>query len=905
MIHPFLGISAALALMAASSTLGAEMTRAVPERFASPEGSEVPDFQRHVLPLLGRLGCNTRSCHGSFQGRGDFRLSLFGYDFKTDHDALLKDKSGRVVLDDPEASKILQKPTLASPHKGGKRLEKDSWQYQLLVRWVEAGAKGVTAPSRFERLEVIPSEVVLSKAEETVSLRVIAYWADGSREDVTPLARFRTNDESVAEVDEAGVVTAKERGDTSVVVFYDNGVAIAQVLRPVASHPGTGTVEAEPAATKVDELIQNKLRKLGIVPSEVCTDSEFLRRLSLDMTGTLPTPEEVEAFVADVSPGKREKKTEELLARPTYAAWWTNLFCDFTGNAPRNLNLQQGTTDQPTRFWYEWIYRRIKENYPYNEIVSGIVLATSRKPGQSYEEFAKEESLYHREKDPADFSRRETMPYFWARGNVRRPEEKALAFSYTFLGVRLECAQCHKHPFDQWTQDDLRQFTAFFQPISVGLGPEKETREVAQKIDAELGLKPGLSNLERNKILATAIKVGTTVSWREVFIAPAAKAPKSVSPKNTKPAKTGRVITPKLLGGEEVSIVDRNDPRTPLMEWLASTDNPYFARAFVNRVWDIYFGSGIINPPDDMNLANPPSNPALLDYLAEGFVSHGYDMQWLHREITTSRAYQRSWRPNDTNELDERNFSRALIRRLPAEVLIDAVSQATASTADLRNKSRMADERAIGPRGSPGIRPVARREYAAKVFGRASRETNCDCSRSNEPNLLQSIYLQNDQELLSAITRPQGWVAETVGSYLRAKAITAANAKARIKAPDPRLIQARAKKIASQETQTRQARDTKDTSTRSDVLEARPATLRTDLRAMEPRAGGDAEDLQPQTFDVDGAIHEAYLRTVSRKPNPEELELARDYFARSADESKGLRDLLWALLNTKEFMTNH
>ena len=328
-------------------------------RFATEAdaATATPDFQRHVLPLMGRVGCNTRSCHGSFQGQGGLRLSLFGYDFAADRETLLKQDSGRVVLDDPEASKILAKPTLAQPHKGGKRFEADSWAYRLLSRWIEGGARGVNAnPVKFDRLEVTPSEVNFTAAGDKVALKVLAHWEDGTVEDVTCLTRFRTNDESIAEVDEDGFVSSRGRGDTHIIAFYDNGVASIPVLRPVSDQTGD-RYPSVATASKVDELVVAKLRKLGVVPSPVCTDAEFLRRVGLDLTGTAPTPAEVEAFLSDPDPAKRAKKVDELLARPTYAAWWTTKLCDYTGAAPQTLNAQQWGNLAP-RQWYEWINQR-------------------------------------------------------------------------------------------------------------------------------------------------------------------------------------------------------------------------------------------------------------------------------------------------------------------------------------------------------------------------------------------------------------------------------------------------------------------------------------------------------------------------------------------------------------------
>ena len=894
MNHRSASLAVAFCLAAAMSPCpAAEMVQPISQRFSQADVQEVPDFQRHVLPLMGRLGCNGRACHGSFQGQGGFRLSLFGYDFKMDHDALHKAGSHRVDVENADASKIIQKPTLSMPHKGGKKLEEGSWQYEVLMRWVEGGAKGVTNPVRFDRLEVIPEEIVFKKEGETVPLKLIAHWQDGTKEDVTCLARFRTNDETIAEIDKDGVVTSKGKGDTAVVAFYDNGVAVTQVILPVSDKVGPNYPDV-PAPTKIDQLVTEKLRKLGVVPSENCTDADFLRRVSLDVTGTLPTPDEVSAFIADSSPNKRQAKVDELLARPSYAAWWTNKLCDITGNSPRSLQLQQVTSDRPTRFFYEWIYKRVKENMPYDKLIAGIVLATSRKPGQSYEDFVKDEGKYYREKDPAVYAERETMPLYWARRNLRTADERALNFSYTFLGVRLECAQCHKHPFDQWTQDDFQQFTAFFRGIGYGFAPD--SRETSRKMLNDIGVSQKMDGNLRRRMLTERMKDGKPIPWQEVFVVANGQAARR-RPNQVQQVKGGRVITPKLLGGDTVSLTDSKDPRAPLMEWMRSKENPYFAKAIVNRVWANYFGRGIINPPDDMNLANPPSNPALLDYLAEAFISHGFDLKWLHREVTASQAYQRSWKTNETNRLDERNFSRAAIRRLPAEVLIDAVAQATASASDLvRRATTYAEERSIGP----GVATYRRggSTYAGRVFGRSLRETNCDCSRTDDPNLLQSIYLQNDGELLTLIDRPGSWLAESAGASVKAR-----NAP-RVNPEDAEALRTMSKRLTEAEKRVAKLRDD-DQDKPADRLEAKLKELRKAYQEKASKVDAAKKKAPALEFDIEKAIREAYSRTLSRMPNTVELTLSRSYFAQSSDEEKGLRDLLWALLNTKEFITNH
>jgi hypothetical protein len=437
------------------------------QRFARPRSDEVPDFQRHVVPLLGSLGCNGRACHGSFQGQGGFRLSLFGYDFEADHAALTGGDEPRVSAADPPASLAVLKPTAAVDHDGGRRIEPGSWQHQLLLAWIAGGAKPA-AENRpeFVGLEVTPPEIVFSAAGQHEPLSVVARWSDGAREDVTPLCRFQTRDESVAIVDRSGVVQSAGAGDTHVVVFYDNGVACVPTLRPISDLVGD-RFPAVATPTRIDELVVARLKKLGIVPSPVCSDEEFLRRASLDLTGTLPTPREVVAFAADGAIDKRRAKIDELLGRPTYAAWWATRLGDWTGNgeATGPVGGEQGLRRRFSQAWYRWLHRRLADNVPYDQIVAGIVLATSRRPDQSFDEYCAEMSSYFRQQDPADFAARETMPLFWSRRALGPSEEKARAFAYSFLGVRLEVSQAPVRSMDE----------AGFRPVR-GLFQRREIR---------------------------------------------------------------------------------------------------------------------------------------------------------------------------------------------------------------------------------------------------------------------------------------------------------------------------------------------------------------------------------------------------------------------------------------------
>jgi hypothetical protein len=1053
----------AAAAAASPSKLNARTALApISSRFAD-DTHETPSFERHVVPLLGKLGCNGRACHGSFQGRGGFRLSLFGYDFKMDHDALMANEDGaRVDLKNPDASLILQKPTLRIDHEGGKRYALGSWEHHVLLRWIQSGAAGVKpSDAHLVRLEVKPAEIRFAKKGEHVDLRTIAHWSDGSSEDVTPLCRYQSNDEQIAKIDASGHVTSGEPGDSHVVAFYDSGVTPVPVMQPVSDLVGPRYPDV-PTPTEIDRLVVKKLRKVGIVPSELCDDGEFLRRVSLDLTGTLPSADEVVAFLGDKSPDKRHKKIDELLERPTYVAWWTTRLCDLTGNTDRALaNITPVNTRIASEEWYDWILKRVRANVPYDKLVEGIVLATSRPQGQTYTEYSNEMTGLYRKTPEGNYADHAGLTHFWARRNIQQPQQKALAFAYTFLGIRIQCAECHKHPFDQWTQEDYKDFTKFFARVRYGTDPSDGAQR-KQLTDA-LGISPKQKIVDIRREYPRLIAEGKIIPFDELFITPlrvraplraqrpgalkrakvAAKAANKVKPvadasnagqttnptggqsasatrksppSGTKPivaqrdekktvsgkvakadpktpgtkppatkspgtkptarkplmamrpgqkrpvAKGGRpalpdLATAKLLGAGNVDLTQYDDPRVPLMNWLRAKNNRFFARAFVNRVWANYFNVGIVNPPDDLSLANPASNAELLDYLAKGFVQHNYDMKWLHREIANSRTYQLSWRPNATNKLDQRNFSHAVVRRLPAEVAYDAVRQATSSDKVARTMRTECNDRAIGIAGTTrrGGRFIS--PYALGLFGRSVRETNCDCDRSNEPSLLQTVFLRNDSEVLAMVGNPQfGWISQITSELAPKPARPAGVKKPAAKKPAEKAAATSAagkaaadhvanaslaaKSDAKPNTQSKavaKKEAAKPTARKQDFLtpeqKARQIAQLTD-RIRKSKEAGKEEQVKQFTARLEEIkrlpvrarpaaplpvlkpssiptatkqelVRRLYLRALSRFPEPQEFDRALAYLDNSNNFYLGMRDLVWAVVNTEEFIVNH
>ncbi len=884
-------------------------------RFADGKTEEIPDFQRHVVPLLGRLGCNSRSCHGSFQGRGGFQLSLFGYDFKADYAALLEEDSARVEVDDVLESLILVKPTDAEMHEGGKRYDQGGWEYHVLRSWIAAGAPATAdEPQKLARLEVFPAELRFGAAGEREPLRAVARWEDGTSEDVTGLCRFTTNDEAIATIDAEGLVTAGDAGDTHVVVSYDNAVIPVPVLRPVSELAGERYPQVA-TSTEVDALVIAKLSKLGILPSGICSDADFLRRVSLDLTGTLPSPEQVQTFLADDSADKRAKLVEELFESPGYAAWWATRFSDWTGNSEAQLNNVFPVRGAASQLWFEWLEQRIATHVPYDEIVEGIVTAESRMPGESYREFCEAMSAACREGGEADFAKRDSLPQFWARINLRMPEEKAIGFAHAFMGIRIQCAQCHKHPFDQWSKDDFDQFAKLFAPIAVPQAPrDRQAREQREEMLAALDTGDLQGNQLRRR-LGELLLDGEVVPFPELTVRTAAarqQRNRRANPNRRNLAGAARVPTGKLLGvDQEISLAE--DPRESLMEWLRDEQNPYFAPALVNRVWANYFGVGLVNPSDDLSLANPPSNRPLMDYLTRGFIESGFDLRWLHRTIVLSDTYQRSFEVNETNATDERNFSRFVPRRLPAEVVHDAVLLATASdeeAAELRNqltRRAIANTYLINRQG-PG-------NFALAVFGQSIRETSCDCDRSDDSSLLQSVFLRNDADVHARLTSPRGWVAQMGKEYqlsgFRQRDPQALRALQRQRQNLQKQLRQQYEKLRSLDPEQRQ-QQAPELRAQIERLRERLAEIGTQGREGMRRDGGQRDPEGPRqsvsphdTERLTPLVEAAYLRSLGRHPEPQEIEASLAFIGESASELEGLEGVLWSLVNTKEFILNH
>ncbi len=634
-------------------------------------------FVRDVEPILNRVGCTAGTCHGAAKGKNGFKLSLRGYDPEFDYDRLVQDLSGRRFnRADPARSLTLLKPTAEVPHGGGQRFDTNSQYYKTILQWISEGVSfGDPKAARVAELEVTPSDIMMRKPALSQQIVVVAHYADGSRRDVTREASYTSSTPSIAEVNPEGLVTSSRKGESAILVRYEgNFVTVNATI--LSEKPGFHWVQL-PQYNFIDAAIDHKLQKLHILPSELCSDAEFIRRASLDLIGLPPKPEEVRAFLEDKTPSraKRARLADQLMARPEFVDHWSLKWGDLLKSNRKFLG-EKGLW----RF-REWIRESVAKNKPYNQFV--YELLTSR--GSTYE-------------NPA-------TNYFLTSD---QPNTQMETTTQLFLGVRFVCAHCHDHPFEQWTNKQYFELSAFF---------------------ARVGIREGARNLER-----------------VVFDA---------NEGDLRFPKTGRIASPEFPYGKSPDVTSVEGRRQLLAEWLTSKDNPYFGKAISNRIWSYFFVRGVIDPVDDIRSSNPPVNPELLKALTDDFLNHNFDLRHLMRTIVNSRTYQLSTRTNEWNLDDEANFSHALPRRLTAEELMDAISVATGSSMVFKEVPRdfLAEELPDSKVGMGGF---------LDLFGRPQRESPCECERRSEVSLKQALNLINGDTVADAVADPNGRVAKLI-----------------------------------------------------------------------------------------------------------------------------------------------
>ncbi len=704
-------------------------------------GAEQPvNFPEQVVPIFTKHGCNGGGCHGKSGGQNGFRLSLLGFYPNEDYEFLVKESRGRRVFPAaPDQSLLLLKATGAVPHGGGARFDSESYEYRMLHRWMRQGLPyGSTEDPRVTKIEVHPSERTMLRDSDQ-QLAVFAHYSDGSIEDVTPMAQFESNNAEMAEVSPSGrVKTLDLPGNAAVMIRFQGHVGVFRASVPLGAEVG----ELPQPVNLVDEHIFAKLETLGIPPSGPSDDATFVRRATVDIAGRLPTAEEARAFAADQRPDRRARWIDHLLASNDYADHFAGKWAAILRNRKTN-----GKHTRATYAFHDWIRASLHQNLPYDEFVRAIVAASG------------------------DVSQH--PPVTWYRA-VSSREQQAEDAAQLFLGLRIQCARCHHHPFEKWSQGDYYGFLAFF---------------------SRVGKKQGENGIE---------------AAQEPFIfhqrgRAGAKNPRS-----------GAMMKPTGLGGDPLDLSPDHDPRLALADWMAQPDNPFFAKALVNRYWKHFFGRGLVEPEDDLRATNPATHPKLLSALASSFIASGYDLKELVRTITRSRAYQLSALPNEHNGTDKQNFSRYYPKRLTAETLYDSLYQVAGVTPTFGGL----------PKGTRAIQlPDSGIEnYFLKVFGKPKGESSCECERSQDASLAQSLHLLNSKEVHGLLTAKDGRIAK--------------------------------------------------------------------LAAEKERS--DAE-----------RIRELYHWVYARPPVDEELEIAVGHITASENKTAAYEDILWALINTKEFLFNH
>jgi len=701
------------------------------------------NFKNQVVPIFTKLGCNSGGCHGKASGQNGFKLSLLGFYPDDDFEFLVKEGRGRRLFpSSPGDSLLLLKAVGRSPHGGGKRMDVDSHEYRLIYRWIEQGMpRGRASDPVVVGIKCYPVARVMGRGSDQ-QITTLATYSDGTVEDVTRMALYEANDTEMAEATVKGLIkTLDLAGEVAIMARYQGEVSTYRATIPLGAD-----VSGLPAEKNlVDTAVFGKLKLLGIPASPVADDATFLRRVYVDVTGTLPKAEEAASFLADTDPSKRDKVIDRLLDSPEYADYFTNKWNMVLRNKKR------GTDDTGSTYaFHRWIWNSLYTNKPYDEFVREIIAASGQWT--------------------------ESPGVVWYR-EVDQVNEQVEDTAQLFLGLRIQCARCHHHPFEKWSQNDYYGFSAFFSRVA------KKTITV-----------PGFLRTARDRRIV--------------------HNPGAASAKNP---RSGETLKPTGLGSPALEIPADHDPRQYLADWMARNDNPFFAHALVNRYWKHFFDPGIVEPEDDMRATNPPSNPKLLNGLAEHFIASKFDLKGLIRMICRSNTYQLSSLPNDHNLKDKQNFSRYYPKRLTAEVLYDAFHQVTASTQAYSGL----------PTGTRAVQlpDPSKGPYFLKVFGQPQADTACECERSQEANLAQSLHLLNSSEVQNKIAGANG----------------------------------RASKLA----------------------------------ADKERSDQDK-------------LTELYRWVYSRQPDAVELKIATAHLAKHEKNRKvAWEDIIWALINTKEFLFNH
>jgi hypothetical protein len=650
-----------------------------------------PSFRNHIIPLMTKVGCNSGACHGALAGKGGFKLSLRGYDPSADYFVMTQQALGRRVnLIEPASSLLLLKPTLTISHGGGQKLQVGSPDYQILANWMAAGAPRPREDDpRIQRLEVAPRSALM-KPKDSLQLNVRAWYSDGHAEDVTKWAKFNSTEDLVATVDQLGEVSVAGHGEAAITVWYSNRVATCTITSPLPTAVDSRVFTTSARMNYIDDLVLKKLEALHITPSPLCTDAEFLRRAYLDAAGILPTPEELQKFLADPAPDKRARWIDALLDRPEYVDYWAYKWSDLLLVSTHRL------PQAAVWAFHRHIRQSVADNKPWDRFAREIVTAS----GSNLDNGAANYFVLH--KDVSDLT-----------------ETTAL----TFLGMSVTCCRCHNHPLEKWTQDQYWNLANLFSRV-------------------------GLKNGDR----AGEITVQSQPSGEALH------------------PRRGVALPPTPLDGKPLPLDSPTDRRAYFADWLTAASNPYFARAFVNRVWRSFLGRGLVDAEDDLRETNPPSNVELLDALARDFVAHHYDVKQLIRTILNSATYQRSSLPLPDNTADDRFCSHYLVRRLPAEVILDAYSQVTGVPTPFTQVHSGGTGGVSAYAGYPlGLRALQLPDAQVvsrflDSFGRPQRDQTCSCERQQDSSVSQALHLNNGQtlndKLRSKDCRLEAWLRE-------------------------------------------------------------------------------------------------------------------------------------------------